>query len=157
MPKTYYEKLKDPRWQRKRLEIMESSNFTCSHCGANDQTLNVHHLYYEKNLQPWEYDNRFLKCFCEGCHNTWHEKREAFIRAVAEVESHWGDVEQFYYLATGVVRKDDEALVQGHLSFSWHFLDLQNVEESIDRVINQLELMKMIHKKQSETHELNAK
>lgn len=30
--KTYYELLKDPRWQRKRLEVMQRANFECEDC-----------------------------------------------------------------------------------------------------------------------------
>ena len=29
----YSEKLKDPRWQKKRLEILERDNFRCQYCG----------------------------------------------------------------------------------------------------------------------------
>ena len=65
---TYAEKLKDPRWQRKRLEIMEASKFSCSRCSADDATLHVHHCYYEKGLMPWEYPNESLKCLCDWCH-----------------------------------------------------------------------------------------
>jgi 5-methylcytosine-specific restriction endonuclease McrA len=55
--KTYFEKLKDPRWQRKRLEVMERAGFACEYCGSATETLNVHHGFYEKGKEPWEYDN----------------------------------------------------------------------------------------------------
>lgn len=29
---TYSQKLRDPRWQKKRLEILERDSFTCQHC-----------------------------------------------------------------------------------------------------------------------------
>ena len=68
----YEELLKDPRWQRKRLEIMQRDNFTCQKCGCNDKPLNVHHLYYNKNKKPLEYDNSSLITLCEDCHRGKH-------------------------------------------------------------------------------------
>lgn len=69
MSKSYYEKLRDPRWQKKRLEIMERDGFTCRDCGSATNTLNVHHAYYEKGFDPWEYPDGSLKTLCELCHN----------------------------------------------------------------------------------------
>lgn len=69
---TYHEKLKDPRWQRKRLEVMERANFTCQKCHDSKRTLNVHHLYYMSKRDPWEYPSFALQCLCEECHNENH-------------------------------------------------------------------------------------
>lgn len=68
--KTYWEKLKDPRWQKKRLEVLERAEWKCEHCGDSASTLHVHHGYYEKGLEPWEYHNSTLWALCEGCHET---------------------------------------------------------------------------------------
>jgi 5-methylcytosine-specific restriction endonuclease McrA len=64
----YYEKLKDPRWQKKRLEIMERDRWKCKKCGNKENTLNVHHIAYFKNYEPWEVPDGFLITFCEQCH-----------------------------------------------------------------------------------------
>lgn len=66
---SYTDKLKDPRWQRKRLEIMQRDNWKCKLCGDEKTTLNVHHILYIKGLDPWEYDNKHLTTLCEECHN----------------------------------------------------------------------------------------
>lgn len=66
--KNYSEQLKDPRWQRKRLEIMQRDNFTCQLCGDKLTTLNVHHKKYNNDCKPWEYDNDTLVTICEHCH-----------------------------------------------------------------------------------------
>lgn len=66
--KPYWEKLRDPRWQKKRLEIMERDKFKCCQCGDMSSTLNVHHGYYERGLDPWEYDDDTLWTLCERCH-----------------------------------------------------------------------------------------
>lgn len=65
----YSEKLRDPRWQKKRLEIFERDRFTCQSCDRNDITLSVHHKYYN-DCEPWEYPNDALQTLCEVCHNT---------------------------------------------------------------------------------------
>lgn len=66
--KTYYDKLKDPRWQKKRLQVMNRDKWTCKKCGDTETTLNIHHLKYESGKNPWEYDNKDLVTLCEDCH-----------------------------------------------------------------------------------------
>jgi hypothetical protein len=66
--KTYSEKLRDPRWQRRRLEVMERDDFKCKKCGSAEETLHVHHLAYKKGLQPWDHDSRYLLTLCKRCH-----------------------------------------------------------------------------------------
>lgn len=65
---SYSDLLRDPRWQRKRLEVMERADFTCEDCGDTTTTLNVHHTFYAKGRKPWEYELDTLKCLCESCH-----------------------------------------------------------------------------------------
>lgn len=65
---TYVDLLKDPRWQKKRLEIMQRDNFTCQHCGCQDKELQIHHLIYHKDYKPWEYDSEELITLCNRCH-----------------------------------------------------------------------------------------
>lgn len=67
MKKTYAEKLRDPRWQKKRLEIFARDNFTCKVCGDDKNTLHVHHKEYN-GCEPWEYDNSLLDTICADCH-----------------------------------------------------------------------------------------
>ena len=66
--KPYFEKLKDPRWQKKRLEIMERAEFKCEWCGDEEKTLNVHHKFYRKGADPWDYPDHALTTLCEECH-----------------------------------------------------------------------------------------
>lgn len=63
---SYSEKLKDPRWQKKRLSIMSRDHFKCRMCGDKETTLNVHHLSYNGN--PWEQENDKLLTLCRHCH-----------------------------------------------------------------------------------------
>jgi len=68
----YSEKLKDPRWQRKRLEIMQRDEFACNSCGDTDSTLNVHHKTYRKGADPWDYDDENFSTLCQSCHKSIH-------------------------------------------------------------------------------------
>ena len=68
----YTEKLKNPRWQKKRLEILERDGWQCRSCWENNKTLHVHHMSYDKDLKPWEYDNNKLLTLCEDCHELLH-------------------------------------------------------------------------------------
>lgn len=64
----YKEQLKHPKWQKKRLEIMQRDNFKCTICGVNDKQLHIHHLYYLPKTKIWEYDNEGLKTVCNEHH-----------------------------------------------------------------------------------------
>ena len=66
--KTYADKLKDPRWQKKRLLVLERDGWECQYCGAKDKTLHVHHKKYNKGKPPWEIDDKYLITACEECH-----------------------------------------------------------------------------------------
>lgn len=70
---TYAEKLKDPRWQRKRLEVMESAGWKCEKCGRSDLTLHVHHPVYIPGREPWDYARSELQCLCEPDHDEAHK------------------------------------------------------------------------------------
>lgn len=73
----YSDLLKDPRWQKKRLQIMERDNFQCQICGDIDSTLNIHHLWYKQGVPPWEYENKHLVTLCETCHEIEREERDS--------------------------------------------------------------------------------
>jgi len=76
MDKTYLEKLKDPRWQKKRLEIFNRDEFKCKKCGNTKETLNIHHIKYIKDKEPWDYPNELLTTLCEDCHKIIEELRK---------------------------------------------------------------------------------
>jgi hypothetical protein len=64
----YLEKLKDPRWQKKRLEILERDAWTCQVCQNTENTLHVHHCWYENDIEPWDYPGECFVTLCEPCH-----------------------------------------------------------------------------------------
>jgi hypothetical protein len=69
---SYAELLCDPRWQRRRLEIMNLAGFACERCHSKSTTLNVHHVQYVRGRMPWEYEDSELRCLCEPCHKDTH-------------------------------------------------------------------------------------
>lgn len=66
MNSTYKDKLRDPRWQRKRLDVMQRDGWTCCRCRADNKTLNVNHLVYDGD--PWDAPANALETLCEDCH-----------------------------------------------------------------------------------------
>jgi hypothetical protein len=75
----FFKKYKDPRWQKKRLEIMERDEFSCLDCGDSEKTLNVHHKWYEKDTAPWDYPDECYETLCEDCHKE-HENTKSQIK-----------------------------------------------------------------------------
>lgn len=81
---TYAEKLKDPRWQKRRLEVFNKADWKCEDCGAGDKELQVHHCYYIRSLEPWEHGNDLLICVCPDCHKKRQAKEEAIHVSVGQ-------------------------------------------------------------------------
>ena len=73
---TYAEKLKDPRWQKKRLEIFNRDDWMCQFCGEKGKTLAVHHIMYQSGKDPWDHSNDNLLTLCESCHHSEFELRK---------------------------------------------------------------------------------
>jgi 5-methylcytosine-specific restriction endonuclease McrA len=65
---SYHDKLLDPRWQRRRLQILLRDNFTCQECFDSKKTIHVHHKIYRFNIDPWDYPDEDLITLCEDCH-----------------------------------------------------------------------------------------
>jgi len=66
--KTYIELLRDPRWQKRRLEIFERDEWKCTNCDDKTKNLQVNHKQYRYGAKPWEYEDWELETLCEDCH-----------------------------------------------------------------------------------------
>lgn len=73
--KPYSEKLKDPRWQKIRLQTFERDKWECQSCNDKESTLVVHHKYYLPEREPWEYPMDAFIALCEKCHGEERENR----------------------------------------------------------------------------------
>ena len=106
----YADLLKDPRWQKNRLQIMERDGFRCSYCDSETHTLHVHHGYYEKGKMPWEYPDETLYCLCEKCHREVSCDRTKLERAIGFV--HPTDYDMVYGFVRSMVadRECDEEI-----------------------------------------------
>lgn len=87
----YAAKLRDPRWQQARLRIMERDGWKCAHCGAKDDTLNVHHWWYHTIGEPWENADEMCSTLCENCHREETELRPLADSDIKQIfkNKHW--------------------------------------------------------------------
>lgn len=76
----YAELLKDPRWIARSKEIRKWDRDCCCLCGASgsDARLQVHHMYYDMNKNPWEYGSNALITVCDKCHKQLHADEKDF-------------------------------------------------------------------------------
>lgn len=86
--KAYMAKLRDPRWQKHKNEVLDRDGYTCTWCRAgleDGRNLQVHHGFYSRELEhPWEYPKESLFTLCERC----HEQAEVIKRQVYEALGH---------------------------------------------------------------------
>src|SRR4051812_4429925 len=73
---------RDPRWQKKRLEIMQRDEFSCRKCGNDQATLNVHHTFYSPGRDPWDYPDASLVTLCELGWTRWLRQPNKTLFAV---------------------------------------------------------------------------
>ena len=85
MNKAYQEKLLDPRWQRRRLEIFNRDNWTCKRCGDTETSLAVHHRWYSFGAEPWDYPDDCLLTLCQPCHDKTHSEERGPVSHFARL------------------------------------------------------------------------
>jgi hypothetical protein len=98
----YSEKLKDPRWQKKRLDILQRDGWFCQKCFNKEATLHVHHRRYIPGRDPWDYSNHLLVTLCEECHSVeredWDHSADSLLEQLQE--KFLGD--QIFDFASGI-------------------------------------------------------
>jgi 5-methylcytosine-specific restriction endonuclease McrA len=83
---TYSELLRDPRWQRVRLQNLEAAGWRCERCDDAETTLHVHHKHYIKGRKPWEYSQAELVVLCAPCHEYEHEDKDRRSTLMAHLD-----------------------------------------------------------------------
>ena len=78
---TYSEKLRDPRWQKMRLQILNRDGWRCLFCNADSKPLQVHHILY-KRREPWDYPEYLYQTLCEDCHAERQQLTDKTVDAV---------------------------------------------------------------------------
>lgn len=81
----YQAMLRDPRWQKRRLEILSAHEFKCDECGDTKHELQVHHCWYTKGSAPWEYEDACYRVLCNGHHEQWHDNKAELDQAVSNL------------------------------------------------------------------------
>lgn len=145
---TYSEKLKDPRWQKKRLEILQRDEFMCQHCYDKNNTLHVHHKCYNAGKEPWDIESEKLITLCEDCHkkepeifNGYLDELDTYIKSNYSSK---GVFDLLHALANKKFEGDPNAMVS-IINFFVHSPMFENVAQ---QMVNQGE----IEYKDIETH-----
>lgn len=109
--KTYAEKLRDPRWQKKRIEVFERDGFKCRDCGDEKTELHIHHCFYERG-DPWKTDAQFLLTLCKDCHferqSLEDDCRRAIGKILAGLPNHPGEDDLKFFVTSAVQIACDE-------------------------------------------------
>lgn len=69
----YGYKLADVRWAKRKLAVLAARGNQCQNCGAT-KNIQLHHLRYRIDWQPWEYPDADLRLLCMVCHEKEHRK-----------------------------------------------------------------------------------
>lgn len=80
--KDYKKQYLDPRWQRKRLFILERDDWRCQCCYSKENTLNVHHRIYINDKDLWDYPDNLLITLCVDCHKS---EKEDMQKSLSEL------------------------------------------------------------------------
>lgn len=128
----YSKKLLDPRWQKKRLEIMQRDNFSCTCCGDKETTLHVHHKCYKTNYEPWDIEDEHLITLCEDCHKLEEEQLKEysslFIQSFRESEFMADDLRELAWGVNNVTLTDTRSyLVAEAYSFAFISTNIQKL------------------------------
>lgn len=106
----YTEQYNSPKWQKKRLEILELHNFKCDECdNKEEKQLHVHHRFYLKDRKVWEYDNDVFQVLCETHHTKVHENKHKIM----ELNEH------YFHIINFIKKFDDPEQI-----FSYLLLDI---------------------------------
>lgn len=131
---SYAAKLLDPRWQRKRLEALESADWACEACGDAESTLHVHHKQYIKGRNPWEYEGDQLAVLCKSCHQAWHGAEDDLLDVISRLpidSGHkWLNRERAAALIAGAMGLEGYGLRSDELR-AWFFVGL-DVQRLVD-------------------------
>lgn len=119
---TYLELLQDLRWDDKRKQILKRDNWTCQYCGTSDTELQVHHMWYETNTLPWDYEDWALITLCKFCHEA-----EEF-----EKNFKYSSIE--YLMTIGFLARDVSDLVRIFSQCLADETDMLKVRQYIERV-----------------------
>ena len=104
---SYKEKFLDPRWQKKRLLILERDEWTCRLCGEISKTLHIHHKFYIFGVEPWDYSDDILETLCVDCHEIEWAYKQMFNNDVHSLLQDGWTYEQLGQLLAAIMQPLD--------------------------------------------------
>lgn len=82
LAKTNYQKeLDTPEWKSFTGNIKKQVGY-CECCKRSNVGLEVHHIFYERDRKPWEYDKSEVVVLCRACHGQLHIHLKNFRKFV---------------------------------------------------------------------------
>jgi hypothetical protein len=135
MAKSYRSQYLDPRWQKKRLEVMEQQGFTCQRCETTEKTLSVHHNQYIPNRDVWDYENSQLSVLCQDCHADLHAKDDLLNDLISRIPAHSFERKTIAYLIGGFLVREpmlEDASYFEALHFNAGLLASRMVSDAMD-------------------------
>lgn len=81
----FAEQYNHPKWQERRLHILERAGWKCEACGEAEKQLNVHHKLYVRGRKVWEYEDDELRALCKDCHNAYDVIRKEIQKVVGSL------------------------------------------------------------------------
>lgn len=69
--KNYFKLLDNPLWIKFRHIVLSKHNNKCDKCGSK-KYLSIHHPYYKKGADPWDYKPEEVEVLCKRCHYHHH-------------------------------------------------------------------------------------
>ena len=140
---TWSDQYKHPQWQKKRLEVLEASEFQCDMCGSKEKQLHVHHKQYFKGRMMWEYASDELQALCADCHEHNHKLNDRLKAALLithmDMEQITGYIEAQFMLENSesiAVRSYEHAIGIGHFC-RLHADEVISAAQRNDGVINE--------------------
>jgi len=113
---SYSRKLRDARWQRVRLKVMERDAWRCqaSDCRSPENTmLHVHHKQYFPQRDPWDYPLENLITYCEKCHEAQHVKPDGGWSLVEGEFYRWSELPNLLgFEPRGYLSQDADGVVR---------------------------------------------
>ena len=104
---TYSEKLRDPRWQRRRLEVLNRAGFCCQLCYDSETELHVHHNLYRRKTDPWDYPDHELRVLCKPCHQSEEQSREDLLSILGVIPPEY-PLAQILGAVKEIIRRGEE-------------------------------------------------
>src|SRR3990167_1545224 len=78
----YTDQLRHPKWQKRRLEVLQRAEFRCECCGDREKTLHIHHKFYKPKAMVWEYEDDEMLAVCALCHQIVQAATEYFLSKI---------------------------------------------------------------------------